>query len=192
MRQKTLRLLYIPPFFLNESQLTLDTMDSQAYQQYRDDDAGQGFPTSLNAIFGQLSQFGQNASNNLQKSFGDMSTKNWLRLLIVVCTYLLIRPYIIKYSTKYAVDKLEEQDVKDKAKAKEAVAKMSPNDLRGLSSAAEADEDVDADEGADGSKADWGSKARVRQRKTLRKILEAEEKRRWEEEEDDDVRDLLE
>ncbi|KAL6910899.1 trafficking PGA2 domain-containing protein [Trichoderma evansii] len=159
-------------------------MDSQAYQPYQDDD-GQ----SSQSILGQLSQFGQNASNNVQKSFSDMSSTGWLRLIMVVCTYLLIRPHIIKYSTKQAVKKLEEQDVKDKEYAKEQVAKMSPNDLRGLGSV---EEDVDADEGADGSKADWGSKARVRQRKVLRKILEAEEQRRYEEESDEDVRDLLE
>lgn len=158
-------------------------MDSQSYQPYPDD-AGQ--PQSL---LGQLSQFGQNASNNVQKSFTDMSTQGWLRLIMVVCTYLLIRPYIINYSTKHAVKKLEEQDVKDKEFAKEQVAKMSPNDLRGLGTV---EEDVDADEGADGSKADWGSKARVRQRKVLRKILEAEEQRRYEDESDEDVRDLLE
>ncbi|KAM0446126.1 hypothetical protein ACHAPV_006458 [Trichoderma viride] len=160
-------------------------MDSQSYQPYPDDD-GQ----SSQSILGQLSQFGQNASNNVQKSFSDMSTQGWLRLLMVVCTYLLIRPYIINYSTKHAVKKLEEQDVKDKKFAEEQVAKMSPNDLRGLSAVEE--EDVDADEGADGSKANWGSKARVRQRKVLRKILEAEEQRRYEEESDEDIKDLLE
>lgn len=80
--------------------------------------------------------------------------------------------------------------MKDKKFAEEQVAKMSPNDLRGLGSVEE--EDVDADEGNDGSKANWGSKARVRQRKTLRKILEAEEQRRYEEESDEDIKDLLE
>ncbi|KAM0260690.1 hypothetical protein ACHAQJ_002606 [Trichoderma viride] len=158
-------------------------MDSQQYLQ---DDAGQ----ASQSFFGQLSQYGQNASNNVQKSFGDMSSTGWLRLIMVVCTYLLIRPHVIKYSTKYAVDKLEAQDVKDKKFAKDAVAKMSPNDLRGLNSPEEPD--VDADEGADGSKADWGSKARVRQRKVLRKILESEEQRRYEEEDDEDIKDLLE
>lgn len=118
-----------------------------------------------------------------------MSTQGWLRLVMVVCTYLLIRPYILNYSTKHAVKKLEEQDAKDKEYAQEQVAKMSPNDLRGLGSV---EEDVDADEGADGSKANWGSKARVRQRKVLRKILEAEEQRRYEEESDEDIKDLLE
>ncbi|KAH6611134.1 hypothetical protein Trco_001154 [Trichoderma cornu-damae] len=165
-------------------------MDSQSHQQYQQDDAGQASLNTLGSIVARLSQYGQNASSNIQKSFGDMTTQGWLRLLMVVCTYLLIRPHIIKYSTKYAVNKLEEQDAKDKKQAQEAVAKMSPNDLRGLNSAAEAD--VDADEGAGGSSADWGSKARVRQRKMLRKMLEAEEQRRWEEEDDEDIRDLLE
>ncbi|KAL7925395.1 trafficking PGA2 domain-containing protein [Trichoderma austrokoningii] len=158
-------------------------MDSQSYQPYPDDGE------SSQSILGQLSQFGQNASNNIQRSFTDMSTQGWLRLIMVVCTYLLIRPHIIKYSTKHAVKKLEEQDVKDKKFAEEQVTKMSPNDLRGLGSV---EEDIDADEGADGTKANWGSKARVRQRKALRKILEAEEKRRYEEESDEDVKDLLE
>jgi hypothetical protein len=163
-------------------------MDSQSHQQYQQDDAGQ----ASQSFFAQLSEYGSNASNNVQKSFIDMSTTGWLRLIMVVCTYLLIRPHIIKYSTKYAVGKLEAQDVKDKKYAEDEVAKakMSPNDLRGLNSPVEPD--VDADEGADGSKADWGSKARVRQRKVLRKILEAEEQRRYEDEDDEDIKDLLE
>ncbi|TFB02141.1 hypothetical protein CCMA1212_005928 [Trichoderma ghanense] len=165
-------------------------MDSQSPPHYQEDGSGQ---TSLNAfgsLVAQLSQYGQNASNNLQKSFTDMSLHSWLRLVMIVCTYLLIRPHVIKYSTKFAVKKLEEQEAKEKAEAQEAVAKMSPNDLRGLNASAEFD--VDADEGADGSSADWGSKARVRQRKVIRKLLEAEEKRRLEEEEsDEDIRDLL-
>lgn len=165
-------------------------MDSQSHQQYQQDDAGQTSLNSLGSLVSQLSQYGQNASNNLQKSFGDMSTHGWLRLIMAVCTYLLIRPHILKYSTKHAVKQLEKQDERDKAQAKEAVAKMSPNDLRGLNSSAELD--VDADEGADGTSADWGSKARVRQRKVLRKLMEAEEQRRYEDESDEDIRDLLE
>ncbi|KAL7936771.1 hypothetical protein V8C35DRAFT_296425 [Trichoderma chlorosporum] len=162
-------------------------MDSQSQQQ---DGAGQATLNTLGSVVAQMSQYGSNASNNIQKSFNDMTTHGWLRLIMIVCTYLLIRPHVIKYSTKHAVKQLEKQDREDKAQAKEAVAKMSPNELRGLNAGAELD--VDADEGADGTNADWGSKARVRQRKTLRKILEAEERRRYEEESDEDIRDLLE
>ncbi|KKP04017.1 hypothetical protein THAR02_03868 [Trichoderma harzianum] len=162
-------------------------MDSQSQQQ---DGAGQATLNSLGSVVSSLSQYGQNASNNLQKSFTDISTHGWLRLVMIVCTYLLIRPHILKYSTKHAVRTLEKQDEQDKAAAKEAVAKMSPNELRGLNAGAEID--VDADEHADGTSADWGSKARVRQRKMLRKMLEAEERRRYEEESDEDIRDLLE
>jgi len=142
----------------------------------------------LGLVIAKLAQFGQNASNNIRAGFDNVTTLGWIRLVVIVCTYLLIRPHILKYSTTFAVKKMEEQEVKEK-KAREDAAKNSPNDLRGLKSNMEPDEDTD--EGADGSGADWGSKARVRQRKMLRILLEAEEQRRLDEEEDADIKENL-
>lgn len=80
--------------------------------------------------------------------------------------------------------KLEAEEEKSKAKA----AAMSPNELRGQGPGHVDDEDV----GGDGTGADWGQKARVRQRQVLQQLMEAEEQRRLDEDELKEIEDLLE
>ncbi|KAJ3492468.1 hypothetical protein NLG97_g5374 [Lecanicillium saksenae] len=133
----------------------------------------------------KLLEYGNNAGNNLQDTFSKMTIHGWLRLTVIVGGYLLLRPYILKLSVKTAVSKMEEEDEREKAKA----AAMTPNELRGAKELLE--EHLD-DDTADGSGADWGQRARVRQRTMLKEMLEAEEQRRLEEEEEDkDIAEFL-
>ncbi|KAJ6790161.1 hypothetical protein PWT90_05621 [Aphanocladium album] len=133
----------------------------------------------------KLVQYGNNASNNIQDTFTNMTIHGWLRLTVIVGGYLLLRPYVLKYSVKAAVNKMEEEDEREKA----AAAAMTPNELRG---AKQLLEDHLEDDTADGTGADWGQRARVRQRTMLKEMLEAEEQRRLEEEEvDKDIAEFL-
>ena len=140
-------------------------------------------------LFGQATaqflQYGANATNNLSNAFNSMTVHNWLRLVVVVGGYLLLRPLALKFITKGAVKKMEEQDEKEKAEAK---AKISPNQLRGEFS--DGEEDDEEEEGA-ASGASWGQKARVRQRVMLKQMMEAEERRKQEEEDDKDIEEFL-
>jgi hypothetical protein len=139
---------------------------------------------ALGKFVAQFLQYGANASNNLSSTFSSMDTKGWLRLVMIVGGYMLLRPYVLKLSTKVAVRKMEEQDAKEKAEAK---AQISPNELRGV-----VGHEPDLDPEGDGTGADWGQKARVRQRVMLKDMLEAEEQRRLDEESDKELDDLLE
>lgn len=134
--------------------------------------------------FGKLAatfvKYGGNVSRNLSDTFGNMTLQGWIRLVVIVGGYLLLRPYIMKFAVKGAVKNLEEED-------KKAKAQISPNELRGL-----VEDEPEIDEEGDGTGADWGQKARVRQRTMLKELLEAEERRRAEEEDDKDIEDLLE
>ncbi|KAG9505994.1 hypothetical protein J7337_002968 [Fusarium musae] len=155
-------------------------MDPVAQQQQH-----QGEEPELNA-FGKLTaqflQYGANASNNISNAFDNMDTKAWLRLTVVVGGYMLLRPLFLKFVTKGAVQRMEDEDAREKRKAQ-----ISPNELRGL-----VEDEPEIDEEGDGTGADWGQKARVRQRTMLKDLLEAEERRREEEEDDKDIADLLE
>lgn len=134
----------------------------------------------LTAIF---AQFGQNAVNNMSSSVNGMSAQGWLRLVIIVGGYMLLRPYLMKIVTKGAVKKMEEDDAREKAA-------ISPNQLRGKVDIPGVD---DEDELAgDGSGTNWGSKARLRQRHFLKTMLEAEERQKQEDDDDKDIEDLLE
>ncbi|RMJ04840.1 hypothetical protein BHE90_013498 [Fusarium euwallaceae] len=156
----------------------MDPLAQQQEQPAQDD-------IELNALgkfTAQFLQYGANASNNLSNTFNNMTMQSWIRLVVIVGGYMLLRPYMMKFVTKGAVRKMEEEDEREQRKAQ-----ISPNELRGL-----VEEEPEIDEEGDGTGADWGQKARVRQRTMLKNMLEAEEQRRLEEEEDKDIADLLE
>lgn len=135
----------------------------------------------------QLAQYGQNASNNMQGAVKSMSPQSWLRLIAIVGGYMMMRPYVMKWASKRAVEGMEEADEREKADEK---ARMSANEFRGVKEKLiEQEEDEDAGEG---TSSDWGQKARVRQRQLLKQMLEAEEERRAQDAEDDeDIKEFL-
>lgn len=137
-------------------------------------------------------------TRNLKGSFEGMAPEKWIRLVIIVGTYMLLRPYLLKLGGKQQMQQHEKEAAEAEAEA-EAKAKMSPNELRGhkLQIPEESDEsdaegeDKDKDK-AQSSATEWGKKARRRQRTMIKKILEAEEKRLQELQEDDEDKDIQE
>lgn len=102
---------------------------------------------------------------------------------------MLLRPYIIKLGGQSQM-KVHEQE------AAEAVPALSPNDLRGQVTIPEDSSDSEDEAGGttSGAQADWGKKARRRQRHMIKRLLEVEEKRleeSKEEEEDKDIEEFL-
>lgn len=137
----------------------------------------------LGKLILKFAQYGQNASNNVSSAVTNMTVQGWLRLVVVVGGYMLMRPYALKWIAKGTVKRMEEEDAKEKAKAK-----ISPNELRGVKQQLESHEE---EEEGDGTGADWGQRARIRQREVLKQMIEAEERRREEEEEDKDIQEFL-
>ncbi|KAJ6438557.1 protein trafficking PGA2 domain-containing protein [Purpureocillium lavendulum] len=152
-------------------------------------DAGKPELNALGKLAARFAEYGHNATNNLSSSFTSMTTQSWIRLIVIVGGYMLLRPHLMKFVTKGAVKKMEEDD----AKAREqdaAQAEMTPNEFRGIKEKLMFQAEQD-DEG-DGTGADWGQKARVRQRQMLKDLLEEEERRRAAENEDADIQEFLE
>ncbi|CAN8095513.1 unnamed protein product [Discula destructiva] len=138
-------------------------------------------------------------TTNLRKSFDGMSAEKWIRIVIVVGAYCLLRPYLMKMGSKVQMKQYEKEAADTKA-AEEEQAKMSPNELRGYKEIPE-DSDDDDDQGGSGpapgqagqsTSTEWGKKARKRQRNTIKKILAAEEKRLQDLQDDDDDKDIEE
>ncbi|KAI1651675.1 DUF1531-domain-containing protein [Daldinia loculata] len=123
-------------------------------------------------------------SNNIAESFTSMTAKEWIRLVIIVGAYALLRPYIIKLGAKHQEKQLEKQFAEEEAKQ----AEISPNQLRGEVGIPE-DSDDD-EEQAETTASDWGKKARKRQRNMIKKLLDAEEKRLQELQEDEEDKDI--
>lgn len=142
----------------------------------------------LGNLAGRFAEYGHNASNNLSNAFTDMSLQSWIRLIVIVGGYMLLRPYVMKLGSKFAVKKLEEEDAKTKTNDK-IDPDMTPNEFRGIKQKLYHAEDEDE---GDGTGADWGQKARTRQRQMLKDLLEEEERRRAAEHEDADIQEFLE
>ncbi|KAI1655663.1 DUF1531-domain-containing protein [Daldinia decipiens] len=123
-------------------------------------------------------------ANNVSESFTSMTAKEWIRLVIIVGAYALLRPYIIKYGAKHQEKQLEKQFAEEDAEQ----AEISPNQLRGEAGIPE-DSD-DEGEQAKTTASDWGKKARKRQRNMIKKLLDAEEKRLQELQEDEEDKDI--
>ncbi|PHH82062.1 hypothetical protein CDD82_7143 [Ophiocordyceps australis] len=135
---------------------------------------------ALGRLAARLAEYGHNATSNLHDSFSSMSLQSWIRLTVIVGGYLLLRPYVMKWSSKSVVERMEEDDAK-------ARVEITPNELRGIKEQLYAAEDQ-----GDGTSTDWGQKARLRQRQVLKDLLEEEERRRAAEHEDADIQEYLE
>lgn len=120
-----------------------------------------------------------------------MDTKAWIRMIIIVGTYCLIRPYLIKWG---AAHQKKQHEAANAANASNTDASIHPNELRTGKKMAIPGVDDDSDEEADSKGANWGKNARVRQRKFIRKAMEKEEQRLQDEQEaesDKEIEDLL-
>ena len=141
-----------------------------------------------------VSTAGNRLTTNLKASFSSMSPEKWIRLVIVVGTYMLLRPYLIKLGERIQMKAYEKEDQAAQARQ----AQVSPNQLRGQIDIPEDSDDEDGEENGNGaaqaSATDWGKKARRRQRDVMKKLLDAEEKRLREkagDEEDKDIEEYL-
>jgi hypothetical protein len=144
-------------------------------------------------IFQALSNYANNASGNLVDTFSRMTLEKWIRIVVIIGAYALLRPYLMKLG---AWSQLRQHEKEAEATGAEAVAKaqMSPNQLRGIAEIPD-DTDDEADVSnatAQTSAADWGKKARRRQREVLKKMIDAEEERLRQAQEDDEDKDIEE
>ncbi|KAH6689611.1 trafficking PGA2-domain-containing protein [Plectosphaerella plurivora] len=135
----------------------------------------------------KMSQILDRTINNLRQSFEDITLHKFIRLVIIVGAYILLRPYLMKATGSSQMDQ-HEAEFDDPNAPK---AKISPNTLRGQ---VDIPEDTDDEDEADGTGADWGKKARRRQRAVIKQLLDAEEDRLaklQEDEEDKDIEEFL-
>jgi CDGSH iron-sulfur domain-containing protein 2 len=83
---------------------------------------------SFNALVANLIEWKDRLVNNSVKSWEEMSAQRWIRIVVIVGAYLLIRPYLLSHAERS----------RKKREAKEAAelgldveTELSPNDFRG-------------------------------------------------------------
>jgi len=154
------------------------------------------FSAFSSEVASTLSTWKGNFLRNSAASFDTMTPKKWIRLIAIVGAYLLLRPYLLKLGAK-----VQEQHLEKAAREMSADpgTKMTANDLRGGKKTAKIDipgveSDSEDEATAEKKEGQWGRKARVRQRKIVKRAMEIHERNLAEKgnESDKDIEDLLE
>jgi len=150
-------------------------------------------------IVGFFSHLAHNFHRNLFHMFDDMNTTRYIRLIACAGAYFLLRPYLVKLGERIQGKQLEKlsstpSDPYDAAiKEKGGREKLvTPNSLRGASgkTVSFADDGEGEAEG-EGTGANWGKKARERQRKVVGRLAEQRE-RVLREDDEGNEKDLME
>ncbi|OCL12124.1 DUF1531-domain-containing protein [Glonium stellatum] len=133
-----------------------------------------------------LSTWAGNFQRNTSSAFAELRLQDYIRLVVIIGGYCLLRPWLMKLGAKMQT-KSHEADSAD-------TGLMNPNELRGKVEIPGVDEDSDEEEeeAAAGTAGNWGRGARVRQRKFIREALEREEKRLREETEAESDKEIEE
>lgn len=151
---------------------------------------------AVNFVTSTLVQWYNNFFRNLYHMWDGMTLIKYIRMIAVVGAYLLLRPYLEKLGAKIQAKEHEKEiDAYDIATADgEGKGKISPNMLRGAGGKVVElpAEDSESEEETTGADVKWGKKARKRQRATVKKLLEDQERLRMEEDGDEDDRDIME
>lgn len=126
----------------------------------------------------------ENFQRNLSETLSNMTPEKYIRLIVIIGAYALLRPYIMKVGARFQAREHEKEVDPDEMAA---AAAIPPNSLRGQVQVP----DDSSDEG-EGTAGDWGKKARRRQRQLVKKILDAEEELRRQQQEDDEDKDIQE
>ena len=127
-----------------------------------------------------LQTWAENLQRNVSNSVSRLSLKDYIRIVILLGGYALLRPCLLKLAGKFqARDHERELDPNEIS----SDAAMPANSIRGQ---VQVPEDTDEEEESSATGADWGREARRRQREMIRKMLEAEEKKPVEGGEDSD------
>ncbi|MCJ1485575.1 hypothetical protein MMC06_005750 [Schaereria dolodes] len=141
----------------------------------------------MESITGQLQTLPYKIQHNITNAVTNLTLKHYIRLVVIVGGYALLRPYLLKLGARFqAKDHDRELDPNEMSSA----AAISPNSLRGQIPLPE-DSESEEEKGAS-TATSWGRKARRRQRHMIRKIVEAEEQLKAEEAEADSDKEIEE
>ena len=145
----------------------------------------------------RLSLYAANVQHSARTSLERLTPEQWLRLLVIGCGYALLRPYLLRLGGRHqAADHERALDPAEANDLQQASGKVVRDPRTGeIRERIDVPEDTDSgSDGAGATGADWGKKARRRQRRVVRTLLEREEKRREmeaREESDKEIEDLL-
>ena len=134
--------------------------------------------TSLTAFTDQFDIYAKNFGDQLKSTYKRLTAPEYIRLIIIVGAYAFLRPHLIQLGARF--------------QAKDHERELDPNEINSMAATESTSfkdkvhvpEDTDSESEDEARKGtDWGKKARRRQRKMVRDLLAADEKRMKEDEE---------
>ncbi|KAK1599475.1 trafficking PGA2 [Colletotrichum navitas] len=128
-------------------------------------------------------------TTNLRGTLDGMSYEKWIRLVIIVGAYCLLRPYLMKLAGN---SQMKQHETRPEDEWLGPKPKVQPNTLRGQVEIPEDSDDEGVEAAGSTTATEWGKKARKRQRDVLKKLIDVEEKRLAELQEDDEDKDIEE
>ncbi|MCJ1358134.1 MAG: hypothetical protein MMC33_008132 [Icmadophila ericetorum] len=133
-----------------------------------------------------LDTYASNIITNITGTFTRLTPQQYIRLIIFVGAYALLRPYLLKLGAGF-----QTRDHERPLDISELEVKNAKGEVVGVP------EDSDSDSEEEGARAvasgaGWGKKAKRRQRRMLRKIMEEKEKREMETQEEIEDKDIEE
>ena len=140
----------------------------------------------IDSILYQINIYKNNLTHQVNETFTRLTPKDLIRLVIIVGAYSFLRPYLLKLGARFQA-KDHEREIDH-----EEIQEMRKSEGYNNSSLkVDIHEDTDSeDEATTRTGSDWGKTARRRQRRVMRQLLEAEEKKRLEDEEAESDKEL--
>ena len=141
-------------------------------------------------ILGLLKTWYGNFTRNTHEAFTRLTPKDAIRIVIVACAYMLIvRPFLVRLGMRVQAKQHEQANQEADSKAR-----LNANDLRGNFAIPGVDSDSEDELGekSDVKSGEWGRKARLRQRRVVRKALEIQERGLLDDESDEEIKQFLE
>ncbi|CAD6503328.1 BgTH12-02995 [Blumeria graminis f. sp. triticale] len=143
----------------------------------------------MSAISGIVKQGGENLVRNVWGMWDGMCLRDYTRIVIIVGGYLLLLPYLLKFAAKIQAKQYAKVVDTDASTSSD---KLSHNQLWGpgtVDLTHSDSEDIQNDRIASG--ADWGTKARKRQKRATKIIIEEKEEKMLEAEGDIDDKEIM-
>lgn len=122
----------------------------------------------MDYILDNVGEWKNRLVNNSVKSITDMTPQRWIRIIVIVGAYLLVRPYLLSAAANRQKKQMEKEA---QELGLDTSTEPNANDLRGGKKRSTGEEES--------KPAEWGSKTKARQRKAAekreRKLAEEQE-----------------
>ena len=136
----------------------------------------------------QINTYKNNFTHQVNETFTRLTPKDLIRIVIIVGAYSFLRPYLLKLGARFQAKDHEREIDHEEIQEMRKSEGYNKDSIKGR---VEIPDDTDSeDEAVTRTGMDWGKAARQRQRRVMKQLLDAEEKKRLDDEEAESDKEL--